>query len=98
MMPGGYAGGSGSSDASLSQPSFFFLPFFLPALTGTAGGALAALQSVQSGTRWLMISSAIAEPGTRALQWMQDAVANEPWHCTTRCTPASVSSVSMFCV
>lgn len=97
MMPGGYAGGSGSSDASLSQPSFF-LPFFLFVLTGTAAGAAAALQSVQSGTRWLMMSSAIAAPGTRALQWMQDAVANEPWHCTTRCTPASVSSVSMFCV
>ena len=48
MIPGGYAGGSGSSEASLSQPSLRFLPFF-PALAGTAGGCT-VLQYLQRGT------------------------------------------------
>ena len=95
IMPGGYGGGSGESDASLSQPSLRFLPL-RRAFVGGAGCGTA--QTLQSGTRWDMMSSAISAPGTRTLQWTQDAVAKEPWHCTTRCTPARVSSVSMFCV
>ncbi len=103
MIPGGYNGRSGSSksDSSLSHPSFCFLPFFfLPAfvVAGAAAGGGWALHILHRGTRWFMMSSAISLPGTRILQLMHDAVAKEPWHWTTRCTPASVSSVSMFCV
>ena len=90
--------GSSGSDASLSHPSLRFLPFF-PPFPGTGGtGAEDTLQTSQRGTLCDIMSSAILVPGTRVLQLIHDAVAKEPWHWMTRCTPASVSSVSMFCV
>lgn len=49
MTPGGYSGRSGSSDSSLSHPSFFFLPFFFPDLFATAGGC-GILQTLHNGT------------------------------------------------
>lgn len=88
---------SGSSSPSLSHGArFFFLPFFFGFGTGSGAGVIE--QTLHAGTRWFMMSSSIAFPGTVSLQFMQLAVANEPWHCKTFCTPARVSSVSMFCV
>jgi len=93
MIPGGYCGTSLSSSTSLSHLSFFFLDF-LPFVDVAGGGC--ELQTVHSGTRCLIISVSISAPGTRRRHWRQLAIANDPWHCSTRFTPANVSRVSMF--
>lgn len=96
MIPGGYSGPSLSSSSSLSQRPFPFFRLLRFLLIG--GSAVGGLHTVQSGTLCWRISASISPPGTCRWQKRQDAVAKEPWHWSTRWTPASVSKVSIFWV
>lgn len=92
---------AGNSAPSLSSSSWlshspFALFLLLLRLSGLAG--LTTLQTEHIGTLCVRISCSISVPGTRLWQSRQLAVANDPWHCSTRCTPARVSRVSIFCV
>jgi hypothetical protein len=100
IIQGGNSGSSSSSSSSLSQ-LFFFLPFFFLLDFVEFEVSLAAslvLHDEQSGTVLANISLSISCPEMRVRQCRHVAVANDPWHCRTRCTPATVSRVSIFWV
>src|SRR5882762_4220160 len=99
MIPGGYDGPPSSSSSSSSPPRLLrrgrHVLLLLPLVRRCWPRVL---QDLHRGTSPRSMSSSIAAPGTRTLQFKHEAVANEPWHCSTERTPTSVSSVSIFCV
>lgn len=94
IIPGGYSGVSLSSSASLSHCPLACFRVCLRFL----GWALDGLHTGHKGTLRAMISGSISVPGTLRRHWRHVAVAKDPWHCKTCCTPARVSRVSIFWV
>lgn len=95
MIQGGYIGPSSSSSLSSHLlPPLFRFRFGRGGLREVS----VAAQAEHTGTSPDMMDPSMTDPGTRARQARQDAVAKLPWHCITLLTPVNVSRVSMFCV